>query len=885
MATQDTDQISVPLEVLLRNGTWIKTTFKFSRAALDSCIIHGHQEQHAVEITHQCPSRLSLYQDLQGMVPTLLRKYDIYWFQTLNKDKSLEGTCIFPGARLKMNNLTDKDSSVEFGLCFPRSAFVLERECFDITDIPEIYIFDVHPRVRRQPSDSERLLINRAGWEVLYFFRTFHGGDLTYTDLKAEVCEQLAITDQRRVALSSGPFSWGSDFVEDRFGFYNTYFAQDLNSNPRPMKTTSGAALIEHPRFEKPGIHVSMFPPAGTGAPEVTCSTARPRISTSSCPPQVPQVARTNVTNCSLCKLQFSRKETHDRHQRVQHQIDRDAVLLPHIVGPLGQPDWRSIIPRSPVAGRLSASSDAETDANSTAAPGAIAEVPNNGSGPLPQPVISGHVESQATPVQPSLVPGGWFSPQRELSTPDITLTSLFAPPSEDQLRVINHMRNLMLEEVVPPGIVPYLLPYLTNQSIALPSYLEPEFPSCVTLDTYQKMFFTAPGRNLPFIHDSVSIVENAPVKIADIPLQLEAHRVKNIPSWILDTLTINTVFGLPGGEDPSYKIIQGHLRTIFWVAIQVEPPPTWPAPAGHRTLTVEEEWQLFTRYEGYKRSLWCMFIAVGLWSVAFLPFPACEPLKYVALDLPYMESLWLAPSAQEWKTLSLTTCKPPRLATVIKDLSSGKQYPCDGLASLCLLAGILLWQQKISAASKNTCNEDTRMALSMWQLSYTASSSANTAINLIAFPALAYIYTSLEVSCVDVMACFCECQFTEMRKILRGGGLREAGQHACRAIMPWADCHRNRTSMVFVPCAIVIFEAVIMLQEQKESDPSAERILDMLYDTLGLSSVDVGISNLWLVLQRRIFSGPDTTNCPDPTLVMLTLDPSSAWELALALS
>lgn len=58
-------------------------------------------------------------------------------------------------------------------------------------------------------------------------------------------------------------------------------------------------------------------------------------------------------------------------------------------------------------------------------------------------------------------------------------------------------------------------------------SHLDYDFPGCRTIDAYQKMFFTMPSRNLPFIHESTPIVENAPGKSMMFLLHLRKRHVK----------------------------------------------------------------------------------------------------------------------------------------------------------------------------------------------------------------------------------------------------------------------------------------------------------------------------------------------------------------------
>lgn len=135
----------------------------------------------------------------------------------------------------------------EFGLCFPRTSFVREREQMELQgELATDLSGDWAGWVRRAPSDSDRLRVNRKGWEVLYFVQppptTF---DVTFSDLRAELCHTLQIADPKRISFSAGPFLWGPDFKEDGLGLYSNYFCADIVIDSRHMKTIRGSALID----------------------------------------------------------------------------------------------------------------------------------------------------------------------------------------------------------------------------------------------------------------------------------------------------------------------------------------------------------------------------------------------------------------------------------------------------------------------------------------------------------------------------------------------------------------------------------------------------------------------------------------------------------------
>jgi hypothetical protein len=214
---------------------------------LTICVINGQRQSYDAEVTHRCRARHLLYEELARMVPGLIHSEQMCWFRTRNKNANPTGTCLFDGAKLEVN-IAAATCAPEFGLCFPRGSFVTERERLDIdmgVDLPMPMSGDWAGWTRREPLDSDRLRVNRKGWEVLYFLQppSTHF-DVTFTDLRAELCYTLQIEDGRRISLAAGPFYWGPDFKEDGLGLYSSYFNTDMVIDSRHMKTTRGSALI-----------------------------------------------------------------------------------------------------------------------------------------------------------------------------------------------------------------------------------------------------------------------------------------------------------------------------------------------------------------------------------------------------------------------------------------------------------------------------------------------------------------------------------------------------------------------------------------------------------------------------------------------------------------
>lgn len=168
------------------------------------------------------------------------------WFRTLNAPPpGSAAPCLWSGAKLRLHRSSTDTPS--FGLCFARKAFVGERDAFDLAaferrSTPQGEV----GWVRSEPSDSDRLRVNKRGREVLYFVQPPPTEmDLTLSELRAEIASALQISDVRRIILSAGSFVWGPEFVEDGLGLYSTYFNNDIVVEGRHMKTVHGAALVD----------------------------------------------------------------------------------------------------------------------------------------------------------------------------------------------------------------------------------------------------------------------------------------------------------------------------------------------------------------------------------------------------------------------------------------------------------------------------------------------------------------------------------------------------------------------------------------------------------------------------------------------------------------
>ncbi|KAL6812669.1 hypothetical protein V8C40DRAFT_256898 [Trichoderma camerunense] len=149
--------VEIGIEVRLMNGLSIKQRLSVHPHTLANCEIHGQDDRFAIEATHWCENRDLLYQQLQQTLPTLVHDNGSVWFQTINKCDNPGETCLFDGAKFKLHILPLVRA--EFGFCFPRTAFVAERDKFDSRCFPTDTTAAGNRAQwrRRLPSDEDRL--------------------------------------------------------------------------------------------------------------------------------------------------------------------------------------------------------------------------------------------------------------------------------------------------------------------------------------------------------------------------------------------------------------------------------------------------------------------------------------------------------------------------------------------------------------------------------------------------------------------------------------------------------------------------------------------------------------------------------------------------------
>ncbi|OAL28311.1 hypothetical protein AYO22_03017 [Fonsecaea multimorphosa] len=463
----------------------------------------------------------------------------------------------------------------------------------------------------------------------------------------------------------------------------------------------------------------------------------------------------------------------------------------------------------------------------------------------------------------------------------DQSLAHIFIPSSPSELQVVDQMRNILMQS----------LTQLRTSDPSQSSFIQScQIPDTETLDRYQKMFFAMPNKNLPFTHESLPILENAPAFnlaiLADGAMycgdyspgillfeasrrlaenHLEKIGSTNVPLWLLNTLLANSVFGLPGGDEASPEVTIGSLQSLIYLASRVSEPTLPMSPL----LSQEDyQWRDFICKESKKRSLLCVLVMTGLWSTAYGPIQNSAAPFFDQIELPCAEILWTSTSAEQWKGLSRTARPPEKLREVVLRLLNGSNYACSGLASLSIVVSLLVYMDELRIGASGDLSgfrAHLVTAINRWDESHSQDRRENNSINFIAFPAAAYLRVFLEVNIRSAMAAFLKHDFCAMRDFLRDGDLKKAGVEALSGLVPWASCHKNQISMVAIPLALVVSESVLEIANQPFPLTHGESSLLKHYgDALALEDQSVNPVSIWQALRNIISNGP-------VTLVLLT--------------
>ncbi|KAH1382987.1 hypothetical protein KXW53_005487 [Aspergillus fumigatus] len=986
------ERVTLRMGIILSNGVRVDHQFTFPAMNIANCIIHGEGEMYSVEITHRCTCRRLLHEELVRMLPGFLRENDVYWFRTRNPETNIQHTCLFDGAELEMQLVTSHVP--ECGFCFARRAFIAVRDAFDRQQgqMPRGSASSTSPRDHslsagwtfREPSDTERLRVNRHGWEIMFVLHPdAREGAVTISRLRMELCRLLCISDPRRVILTSGPFTWGGDFQEDGKDYYSTYFVHDLIVESRSMKTPRGSALMLHlgvhaqtcgsvnprsgapagfvtsrmfvlgeKRMKDPGVEeikIRVHPMSTsrlnpTGMSTVSENPTRPHrcVYCGLCfkrsehlKRHVRRHTKERPFRCRICGESFSRKELHDRHQRTRHGAT-SSIPLPEIVE--SEPS-AATQPKSYSSGQVDA---AQGDSPSRAPFPSFVEEPGPAlHAPLaPETHRHENLYLAGAPGSPAFQENAYsvISDRRResrLQTPSGSETPpwLKLPSGLEFASLLSALNRSPLSTSLPTPLrlstpqseaifendrnetarlgIEKALEGLRSINVAGGEEYSHRFkiPEMDSLYRYWHMFFEIPHKNLPFAHPKSEIYQIPAIAIGvladgamycdepevgqmlfEASRRIIAHHLNTlytrenntIPIWIFTTLLLNCVFGLPGGKSSESDITLGSLDSLINLARVIESGPAMDLV--DQASTVEEKWKSYIEGESHRRSILCFIVVSGLWSVAYEPIVNVLDFPFSLIEFPWSETLWNARSAVQWHVLyqNPRSRSPGSWSENVEALLFGRPQPLNGLASLCLVVGLLLYidgLRREAVLDVVEINSYLQHALDQWFLIHDRTSMENLALNHLCYPAAYYLRISLVVDIRQTMDLMRSKQFAAMRKVLREGDLVQAAAFARAAMIPWVISRRNQTSMVAIPCGVVIAEWAIDVMDNQPEDSPQREVLRGFENSIReywpvapfVTAVDV-----WRAVRRIIANGPVTT------ALTRSMD---AYEMSLALA
>ncbi|GFG23123.1 probable transcription factor TDA9 [Aspergillus udagawae] len=901
------ERVTLRMAIFLSNGVRVDHQFTFPAMNIANCIIHGEGEMYSVEITHRCTCRRLLHEELVRMLPGFLRENDVYWFRTRNPETNIQHTCLFDGAELEMQLVTSHVP--ECGFCFARRAFIAERDAFDRqqSQMPRGSAASTSPRAQslssgwtfREPSDTERLRVNRHGWEIMFVLHPdAREGVVSISRLRMELCRLLSIADPRRVILTSGPFTWGGDFQEDGKDYYNSGLGLSPTDTPPAMST-----VPENPTRPHRCVYCGL------------CFKRSEHLKR-----HVRRHTKERPFRCRICGESFSRKELHDRHQRTRHGAT-SIIPLPEIVEPEPSapthPDSYSPGQVDPVQGDPSSrppfASFVEDPAGPSLNAPLVPETQRHESlyltGTSGSPAFQENAYSvisdrrrdsrfqtplgSETPPWLKLPSGLEFASllsalnRSPLSTSLPTPLRLCTPQSE---AIFEHDRN----ETARLGIEK-ALEGLRSINVAGGGEYSHRFkiPEMDSLYRYWHMFFEIPHKNLPFAHPKSEIYQIPAIAIGvladgamycdepevgqmlfEASRRLVAHHLNTlydrenntIPIWIFTTLLLNCVFGLPGGKSSESDITLGSLDSLINLARVIESGPAMDLV--DQASTMEEKWNSYVEGESHRRSILCFIVVSGLWSVAYEPIVNVLDFPFSLIEFPWSETLWNARSAVQWHALyqNPRSRSPGSWSENVEALLFGKPQPLNGLASLCLVVGLLLYidgLRREAVLDAVEINSYLQHALDQWFQIHDRTSLENLALNHLCYPAAYYLRISLVLDIRQTMDLMRSKQFAAMRKVLREGDLVQAAAFARAAMIPWVISRRNQTSMAAIPCGVVIAEWAIDVMDNQPEDSPQREVLRGFENSIReywpvapfVTAVDV-----WRAVRRIISNGPVTT-------------------------
>jgi hypothetical protein len=195
----------------------------------------------------------------------------------------------------------------------------------------------------------------------------------------------------------------------------------------------------------------------------------------------------------------------------------------------------------------------------------------------------------------------------------------------------------------------------------------------------------------------------------------------------------------------------------------------------------------------------------VRLWSTVYDTAHIAQGSSFFNdLKMPASETLWEAPSAAEWQSLSLApnATQHHMVQSAVESLFSNPHVGQEGLASVCQAVGMLLYTDDVHASPSMDSEElHDHLNLAINNLVLSQTTLLQDDIASMSILAAAYGRLSLHVRIQDAMKAFGRRDFITMRMILREGNLIAASRAGIRGLLPSCNMHWIRISVALVPC------------------------------------------------------------------------------------
>lgn len=169
----------------------------------------------------------------------------------------------------------------------------------------------------------------------------------------------------------------------------------------------------------------------------------------------------------------------------------------------------------------------------------------------------------------------------------------------------------------------------------------------------------------------------------------------QNTPLWLVQAMLLNVIYGHNCGDKTAAGIASTHCAALVSLARAADltkPSPVfhsghdaiahvkqedaqmggdeWNAAESYSILDAQNEWHYWKLGEERKRTLYAVFILSSLLVSAYNHAPALMNSE-LGLDLPCEEGLWLADSAETWRSLGGAAMSDQRKLSFASALSS----------------------------------------------------------------------------------------------------------------------------------------------------------------------------------------------------------------------